>query len=209
MSHDADFPDGRSEELIPLVRKTFGDEMVIYADSNGSYSVKEAFRIGKIMEEYKFDFYEEPTPFDWYEETKMVADALNVPIAGGEQEASMHQFRWLIGNDALDIVQPDMFYFGGMIRSMKVANMAHALDKKCVPHISGSGLGYLYMMHFVSAIPNAGPYHEFKGFNTEIPYECKTSKLESEDGIVTVPSGPGIGLVIDTDYISKHELVKA
>ena len=86
MSHDADFPAGRSEELIPLVRKTFGDEMVIYADSNGSYSVNEAIRIGKIMEEYQFDFYEEPTPFDWYEETKKVADALEVPIAGGEQE---------------------------------------------------------------------------------------------------------------------------
>ena len=81
--------------------------------------------------------------------------------------------------------------------------------KKCVPHISGSGLGYLYMMHFVSAIPNAGPYHEFKGFNREIPVECATSSLESEDGIVTVPSGPGMGLVIDPEYIAKHEIVDA
>ena len=209
MSHDADYPAGRSEALIPLVRKTFGDDMVIYADSNGSYSVKEAIRIGKIMEEYKYDFYEEPTPFDWYEETKAVADALDVPIAGGEQEPSMHQFRWLIGNDALDIVQPDMFYFGGMIRSMKVAKMAHSVGKKCVPHISGSGLGYLYMMHFVSAIPNAGPYHEFKGFNTEIPYECSTSSLESEQGEVTVPTGAGLGLEIDPEYIAKHKLVNA
>jgi len=205
MSHDADYPPGRSEELIPLVRKTFGDKMVIYADSNGSYSEKEAIRIGKIIEEYKFDFYEEPVPFDWYEETKQVADALNVPIAGGEQEPSMHQFRWLIGNNALDIVQPDMFYFGGMIRSMKVALMAHALGKKCVPHISGSGLGYLYMMHFVSSIPNAGLYHEFKGFNTEIPVECSTSSLTSEDGVVTVPTGHGLGVDIDPDYIMKHK----
>jgi len=208
MSHDADDPAGRSEELIPLVRETFGDDMVIYADSNGSYSADEAIRIGKIMEEHNYDFYEEPTPFDWYEETKAVADALSVPIAGGEQEPSMRQFRWLIGNNALDIVQPDMFYFGGMIRSMKVAKMADAVGKKCVPHISGSGLGYLYMMHFVSAVPNAGPYHEFKGFNTEIPYECATSSLQSEEGAVTVPTGPGIGLEIDPDYIAKHEEVK-
>lgn len=207
MSHDADFPDGRSEELIPLVRKTFGDDMVIYADSNGSYSVKEAIRIGGIMEAYKFDFYEEPTPFDWYEETKEVAEALSVPIAGGEQEPSMHQFRWLIGNNALDIVQPDMFYFGGMIRSMKVAKMANSVGKQCVPHISGSGLGYLYMMHFVSSIPNAGPYHEFKGFNRSIPLECKTSSLESEDGVVTVPSGPGLGVDIDPEFIAKHEVL--
>jgi len=209
MSKDADDPPGRTEELIPLVRETFGDDMVIYADSNGSYSAKEAIRVGKIMEAYNFDFYEEPTPFDWYEETKQVADALNVPIAGGEQEPSMRQFRWLIANDALDIVQPDMFYFGGMIRSMKVARMAEAFDKSCVPHISGSGLGYLYMMHFVSAVPNAGPYHEFKGFNRDIPVECKTSSLESDEGIVTVPSGPGMGLDIDPDYIKKHTPVMA
>ncbi len=209
MSRDADYPPGRTEELIPLVRKTFGDDMVIYADSNGSYSTNEAIRIGKIIEAYNYDFYEEPVPFDWYEETKLVAEALNIPIAGGEQEPSMHQFRWLIANDALDIVQPDMFYFGGMVRSMKVARMAEAFDKMCVPHISGSGLGYLYMMHFVSAIPNAGPYHEFKGFNREIPAECKTSTLESEEGVVRVPSGPGMGLEIDPDYILKHTPVKA
>jgi len=208
MSKDRDYPPGRSEALIPMVRQTFGDEMVIYADSNGSYSAKEAIRIGKIMEVYKFDFYEEPVPFDWYDETREVADALSVPIAGGEQEPSMRNFRWLLAHDALDIVQPDMFYFGGMIRSMKVARMAAALGKQCVPHISGSGLGYLYMMHFVSAVKNAGPYHEFKGFNTEIPVECPTSSLTSEEGVVTVPTGPGLGLTIDPNYIEKHELVR-
>jgi len=207
MSNNVDYPAGRTEKLIPMVRKAFGDEMTIYADSNGSYDAKEAIRIGKLMEEYKFDFYEEPVPFDWYEETKQVNDALNIPIAGGEQEPSMHNFRWLIGNRALDIVQPDMFYFGGMIRSVKVARMAEAFGMPCVPHISGSGLGYLYMMHFVSAIPNAGPYHEFKGFNNEIPLECNTSSLESDGGVVTVPSGPGSGIEIDPDFIAKHELV--
>jgi L-alanine-DL-glutamate epimerase-like enolase superfamily enzyme len=208
MSNNADYPPGRTEKLIPLIRKTFGDEMTIYADSNGSYTPDEAIRIGRIMEEYRLDFYEEPVPFDWYEETRKVTGALSIPVAGGEQEPSMHNFRWLIGNHALDIVQPDMFYFGGMIRSMKVARMAEALNKPCVPHISGSGLGYLYMMHFVSAIPNAGPYHEFKGFNKEIPLECSTSSLTSEDGIVTVPSGPGLGVEIDPDFIRKHQVVK-
>lgn len=207
MSKNADYPAGRTEKLIPLVRKTFGDDMTIYADSNGSYDAAEAIRIGKLMEEYDYDFYEEPVPFDWYEETREVADALTVPIAGGEQEPSMRNFRWLIAHDALDIVQPDMFYFGGMVRSMKVAQMAHAVGKTCTPHISGSGLGYLYMMHFVSAIPNAGPYHEFKGFNKELPYECKTSSLSSEDGVVTVPSGPGLGLEIDPAYVGKHALM--
>jgi L-alanine-DL-glutamate epimerase-like enolase superfamily enzyme len=208
MSKNADFPTGRSEKLIPMVREAFGDEMTIYADSNGSYEAKEAIRIGKIMEEYKYDFYEEPVPFDWYEETKQVTDALSIPIAGGEQEPSMRNFRWLIGNRALDIVQPDMFYFGGMIRSMKVARMAEAFGIPCVPHISGSGLGYLYMMHFVSATPNAGPFHEFKGFNNKIPLECPTSDLQSINGIVTVPSGSGLGVEMDPEFIAKHKPVK-
>jgi L-alanine-DL-glutamate epimerase-like enolase superfamily enzyme len=205
MSKNADDPPGRSEKLIPLVRKTFGNDMVIYADSNGSYDAEEAIRIGRIMEDYGYDFYEEPVPFDWYEETREVAGALSIPVAGGEQEPSMRNFRWLIGNDALDVVQPDLFYFGGMVRSMKVARMAELMGKPCTPHISGSGLGYLYMMHFVSALPNAGPYHEFKGFNREIPLECPTAPLTSDNGIVKVPAGPGLGVEIDPGYIAMHQ----
>ena len=181
--------------------------MTIYADSNGSYSTEKAIEVGKLLEEYNIDFYEEPVPFDWYEETRQVADNLKIPIAGGEQEPSLHQFRWLIGNHALDIVQPDIFYFGGMIRSMKVALMANALGKVCIPHISGSGLGYLYMMHFVSVLPNAGPYHEFKGFNPNIPIQCETSNLTTNNGSIKVPTGPGSGIEIDPEYIAKHKSV--
>lgn len=207
MSRNLDYPPGRTEALIPLVRKTFGEEMVIYADSNGSYDVHEAVRIGKIMEEYRIDFFEEPVPFDWYEETKMVADQLDIPIAGGEQEPGMHQFEWLIKNDGLDIVQPDIFYFGGMIRSLRVAQMAEAKGKPCVPHISGSGLGYLYMLHFVSILANAGPYHEFKGFNKTIPFDCPTSSLQSNNGWIDVPTGPGSGIELDPDFVAMHKAV--
>ncbi len=206
MSH-VEYPAGRSEKLIPMVRKAFGDQMVCYADSNGSYDVEEGIKFGRLLEEYKFAFYEEPVPFDWYEETKAVTDVVSIPVAGGEQEASMHAFRWLIANDGLDIVQADLYYFGGFIRSMKVARMAHAMGKVHTPHISG-GLGYLYMIHFVSAIPNAGPYHEFKGLSQAVPFECKTSSLKTEDGVVTVPTGPGSGIEIDPAFIKKHTVVE-
>ncbi|MEX0987380.1 MAG: mandelate racemase/muconate lactonizing enzyme family protein, partial [Bacteroidales bacterium] len=207
MSRNRDYPPGRTEELIPLIREHFGNDMTIYADSNGSYDVPEAIRIGKILEKYQVDFYEEPVPFDWYEETRQVTEALEIPVAGGEQEPSLHNFRWLIANDGLDIVQPDIFYFGGMIRSLKVARMAEATGKPCIPHISGSGLGYLYMLHFVSILPNAGPYHEFKGFNPNIPLECSTSDLTVHDGKVTVPTGPGSGIELDQDFVAKHQPV--
>jgi L-alanine-DL-glutamate epimerase-like enolase superfamily enzyme len=209
MSH-TEYPAGRSEKLIPMVRKTFGDEMIISADSNGSYTAAQAIPIGKLMQEYKYAFYEEPVPFDWYEETKQVADALEIPIAGGEQEPSTHNFRWLVANGGLSIVQPDMFYFGGMVRCTQVARMANAFGKQCIPHISSSGLGYVYMMHFVSSIPNSGPYHEFKEFNNELPYHCATSTLRSDDGgMIQVPSGPGFGVEIDPDFLAKAVVVTA
>lgn len=201
-------PAGRTETIIPLVRKTFGDDMVLFADANGFYSVEEAIRVGKLLEEYRFEFFEEPVFFDWYEETRQVADSLSIAVAGGEQEYSLHGFRWLIANDAVQIVQPDTFYFGGMIRSMKVALMANAMGKKCTPHMSGGDLGFLYMMHFVSALPNALPYHEFKGFKTDTVFECKTSPLQSVKGLVKVPTGPGSGVDLDPDFIRKHQAVK-
>jgi L-alanine-DL-glutamate epimerase-like enolase superfamily enzyme len=201
-------PPGRTEEIIPLVRKTFGDQMVLYADSNGFYPVEEAIRVGKLLEEYDYKFFEEPVPFDWYEETKMVTDTLSIPVAGGEQEYSLHGFRWLVANKGLDIVQPDTNYFGGMIRSMKVALMANAFGKKCTPHMSGGDLGFLYMMHFVSALPNALHHHEFKGFRTGVEFECKTSPLRSENGLVKVPTGPGLGVDLDPDFVKKHQVVK-
>ena len=204
-----DRPRGRTEKLIALMRETFGPKMTIYADANGAYNVPEAIRIGRLLQEQQIDFYEEPVPFDWYEETRQVADALEIPIAGGEQEPSLRNFRWLIGKGALQICQPDLFYFGGMIRSLRVARMAQAAGLTCTPHISGTGLGYLYMLHFVSALPNAGPFHEFKGLSRDIPFACDSSSLKSEAGRITVPTGPGDGLVIAPDFLRKHKPVRA
>jgi L-alanine-DL-glutamate epimerase-like enolase superfamily enzyme len=202
-------PEGRTEAIIPLVRKTFGDHMALYADANGFYSVEEAIRVGKLLEEHRYGFFEEPVMFDWYEETRQVRQALALPIAGGEQEYSLHGFRWLIANDALAIVQPDTYYFGGMIRSMQVARMAAAFGKTCTPHMSGGGLGFLYMAHFVSALPNATPHHEFKGLRTDVPFECRTSPLKVVGGRIQVPTGPGSGVEIDPAWVGKHRVVTA
>jgi L-alanine-DL-glutamate epimerase-like enolase superfamily enzyme len=109
-----------------MAREKLGDDMVLMIDGNGSYSVKEAICIGKILEEYNYYWYEEPVPWDWYEEQKQVEQALTIPIAGGEEEFGMHTFRYLIGNEVFQILQPDVFYFGGMIRTMKVARMVQA-----------------------------------------------------------------------------------
>lgn len=205
--HYAGIP-GKSEKLIPMVREHYGSDFSLYADSNGYYDVEGAIKIGRLLEEYEFSYFEEPVLYWHFEDIKAVSDALTIPIANGEQDQSFYNFRWLIANDGLEIVQPDNYYFGGYIRSMKVALMADAFGKTCVPHMSGGGLGYLYDIHFVSAIPNAGPHHETHGLGTHVPFECPTSPLKVEDGKIKVPTGPGLGITIDPDFIKKHQIVK-
>ncbi len=200
---------GKSEKLIPMVRQHYGDDMSIYADSNGYYDVEGAIKIGKLLEENGYAYFEEPVMFDHFVDIKKVSDALTIPIANGEQDHSFTNFRWLIANDGIDVVQPDNYYFGGMIRSIKVARMAEAFGKAFIPHMSGGGLGYLYNIHIVSVCPNAGKHHEFKGLRTHVPFECPTSPLEVVDGKIKVPTGPGFGVQIDPEFIRKHELVTA
>jgi len=200
-------PPGRTEKIVPLVRKTFGPQMTLYADANGFYSVPEAIRVGKLLEEHKFAYFEEPVMFDHTDEIKQVADALHIPIANGEQDYNFYGFRWLLANDGLEIYQPDNYYFGGLIRGMKVARMAAAFGKTVVPHMSGGGLGFLYNIQFVSALPNAGVHHEFKSFKTNVRYEVKTSPMKVVAGKIQVPTGPGFGVDLDADWVKKHQPV--
>lgn len=198
----------RDLELIPLVRKTFGNDFTIYADANGSYNVDMALKIGRTMEEQRYGFFEEPAPFDHYEETKKIADDLEIKIAGGEEESSLRMFKWMIENDVVQIVQPDLLYFGGLIRSVKVARMAQAAGIDCTPHMSGNGLGYLYVLHFASFVPNSGRFQEFKGDDDKVPFVCNTSSLKAVNGKMTVPTGPGLGIDIDPEFISSSIEVK-
>lgn len=210
LASDIDNAPGRTEKLIRMAREKFGDDYTLMIDGNGSYSVQEAIRIGKILEEHSFYWYEEPVPWDWYEEQKIVEQALSIQMAGGEEEFGMHGFRYLIGNEVFQIIQPDIFYFGGMIRTMKVALMTEAAGLQISPHISGGGLGFLYMLHMVSVCPAAAEFHEFKMFETKdpngtiIPIESKGKPFESVDGKIHAPEGAGLGVTIDPDYIKTH-----
>jgi L-alanine-DL-glutamate epimerase-like enolase superfamily enzyme len=160
------------------------------------------------MEKYDYGFYEEPVRFDHLEETRQVADALSIPVAGGEQEFSLWRFRWTIHHRAVDVVQPDLHYFGGFVRCMKVARMAAEAAIPCTLHMGGTGLGYLDALHFMACIPNALAYQEYKG-PSGIPVNCETSSLQPKGGVVRVPSGPGFGYTIDPDFVGKAVPVRA
>jgi L-alanine-DL-glutamate epimerase-like enolase superfamily enzyme len=199
----------RDLAMIPLTRKTFGEKMTIYADANSSYDVPMALRIGRMMEEHKMRFFEEPVPFDYYDETREVTAKLNILIAGGEQESSLRRFRWMIENRCVDVVQPDLLYFGGLCRSVKVARMAEAAGMECTAHMSGGDFGYLYVAHFASVVPNAGPHQEFKDQDETLPVSCDTSSLKSVNGILKVPTGSGLGVTIDPAFVKGAKVVSA
>jgi len=197
----------RDLAMIPLTRKTFGDKFAIYADANGSYDVPMAIKIGRVMEEHKLGFFEEPVPFDYYDDTKAIADALKIPIALGEEEMSLRNFRRIIETGTAQVIQPDLLYFGGLIRSIKVARMAAAAGLDCTPHMSGGGLGFLYIAHFASVVPNVGAHQEYKGEDDNLPVHSDTSSLKSEKGMLTVPTGPGLGVTLGPDFLAKAKPV--
>ncbi len=200
MSRNADAMPGRTEKLIPLARKTLGDAIDIHADSNSSYDPPQAIKIGRMLEEIHAIFFEEPCPFDHLEDTKRVTDALQIPVAGGEQEFSQRRFRWMIHNRAVDIVQPDLQYYGGMIRSLRVARMAAAAKMPTTVHISG-GFGFVYMLHFASCVAAPGKYQEYKR-GVERYGGWFDPPLKVNDGSFIVPEGPGVGIKSIRDVLS-------
>jgi L-alanine-DL-glutamate epimerase-like enolase superfamily enzyme len=207
MSNDADSIPGRTEALIPLARKTLGDDIAIHADSNGSYNPPKAIEIGKRLEDINAVFYEEPCPFDRLEDTRRVADALRIPVAGGECESSQYRFRWMVANRGVDVVQPDLHYYGGFIRSTRVARMAATAGMTAAPHMSGGNLGLVEVVQFASFTPNAGAYMEYKG-GMEGSGKWFDPPLQLKDGKITIPSAPGIGLAIRPDDLKTARVIR-
>ena len=192
MSRNQDAMPGRTRTLIPLARKTLGDGIDIHADSNSSYDPAHAIEVGRMLEDIKAVYFEEPCPFDHLEDTKRVTDALTIPVSGGEQEFSQRRFRWMIHNRGVDIVQPDLQYYGGLIRSIRVANMAEVRGIPTTVHISG-GFGFIYMLHFASRTRSIGAYQEYKR-GIEKYRNWFSPGLEVENGAFVVPKGPGVGI---------------
>jgi L-alanine-DL-glutamate epimerase-like enolase superfamily enzyme len=205
MSRNKDAMPGRSENLIRLARKTLGDGVDLHGDANSSYDPQYAIPIGRVLEEVNAVYFEEPCPFDHLEDTKLVTDTLTIPVAIGEQEFSERRFRWTIANRAVDIVQPDLHYYGGLIRSARVANMAELAAMPTTVHISG-GFGFIYMLHFASRTQHIGRYQEYK-LNIEKYRDWFDPKLTVADGKMTVPKGPGVGIVSIPDVIKGARVI--
>ncbi len=202
MSRNADAYPGRTENLVKLARRTFGDDFILYMDSNGSYDVPKAIEVGRFLQEYKIAFYEEPVVWSDFEGTKAVADALDIPVAGGEQDCSIHTFEWYIKHQGLDIVQPDMFYNGGLLRALKVAAFANQHGVEIVPHSPKNDATGAANLQFAAIVPNLGPYQEFQAMPAS-PQKWYTPNMEVKNGMLKLPAGPGLGFQYDPAFINS------
>lgn len=194
---DADAAPGRTEAILPQIRQRLGPEVTLLADANSGYTPARAIQVGRLLEAYGYAHFEEPCPYPELEWTAQVAAALTIPVAGGEQDTDLAQFRRMLQMDAVDIVQPDICYVGGIERARRVAAMAAARGKPCTPHAANRSLVTVFTMHLLAALPNAGPFLEFSIEPAPWVEALFEPALRAEEGAVAFPDhGPGWGVTI-------------
>ncbi|HET7409557.1 MAG TPA: mandelate racemase/muconate lactonizing enzyme family protein [Paracoccaceae bacterium] len=198
---------GRTEEIIPTMRRELGPDVDLLADANSCFNPDRAIEVGRIMEDHGLCHYEEPCPYWELEQTKEVADALSIDVTGGEQDCDLGVWRRMIEMRAVDIVQPDICYLGGICRTLRVARMAGEAGLPVTPHSANLSLVTLFTMHLLRAIPNAGRYLEFsiegpdyypwqEGLFVISPYEVTA-------GHVAVTDAPGWGAEIAPEWLAR------
>ena len=206
---DIDEWPGRTEAIVPEVRKGLGDDVALLVDANSGFSPARAIEVGKMLEQYGVEHFEEPCPYWELEQTRTVTQALSLDVTGGEQDCEIPTWRRMIGMRAVDIVQPDVCYLGGMVRTMEVARMAAAVGMPCTPHCANLSMVTLFTMHLLRTIENAGKYLEFSIEGPEYyPWQdglFVESPFSVEDGHVEVTDKPGWGVDIDPIWLESSE----
>ena len=206
--HDIDEWPGRSEDIVRIMRQTLGDEVTLMVDANSGYSPKKAIEIGHMLMDYGVSHFEEPCPYWELEWTREVSAALDIDVSGGEQDNNMIVWRQMIDSHAVDIVQPDICYMGGVTRSLQVAEMAKQAGIPCTLHSANLSLVTLFSLHFMAAIENAGKYVEFSIEGPDYyPWQQDifTPEFEIDQGQLRLSDKPGWGIEINPEWMSLSE----
>jgi L-alanine-DL-glutamate epimerase-like enolase superfamily enzyme len=207
--HDQDEWPGRSEAVVSKVRKAIGDDVALLVDANSCYTPKRAIEVGRMLEQHGVCHFEEPCPYWEIQWTADVTRALDLDVTGGEQDNSLALWRHIIAERAVDIVQPDVCYLGGLTRTLRVADLAKAAGLPCVPHSANLSMVTVFSLHLMGAIENAGPYVEFSIEPTSSYYPWQAGlfspELEARDGKIQIPDGPGWGVEINRSWLDSAE----
>lgn len=205
MSRNADETPRRTERIVPHLRKALGDDVTMYVDANGSYDVEKGIEVGRLCEAHGVAIYEEPCPFDEYEDTRRVSESLQLIVAGGEQDTSLARFAAIARTRTLDLVQPDLMYNGGLLRALEVARYAeeHGLVG-IAPHNPKTGAGQAHVLQFAACVPNLHGFQEYH-VNPPKPEPWASEKFEVRNGKLRLPAGPGLGVTFDPEMLARAE----
>jgi L-alanine-DL-glutamate epimerase-like enolase superfamily enzyme len=198
---------GRTEAVVPFVSRALGDGVAKLVDGNSCYSPKRAIEVGKMLEQEGISHFEEPCPYWEFEQTAEVTRALSIDVAGGEQDCEFTAWDAMIEKRAVDILQPDVMYIGGMLRTLEVCKRGEKAGFKITPHAANLSLVTMCTMHLLRAIPNAGKYLELSiegldyypwqdGLFLGEPYKIVDGKAEVTDA-------PGWGVEVNPKWLDK------
>ncbi|SEP73130.1 mandelate racemase/muconate lactonizing enzyme family protein [Microlunatus flavus] len=205
MGRDTDAAPGRTAAIIPLMRRELGDDFALSADANGGYTAAEAIRVGRRLEEHGYFHFEEPCPFPDLDATAAVAHALDIPVSGGEQDTVLPQFVRMVTTRAVDIVQPDIGYLGGVSRARKVAVLAEAAGIPCTPHCANASLLRVFTLHLALAMPACFQPQEWSIEDEPWARGVCSTMPQVVDGEVAAPLEPGWGIELEPAFLAAAE----
>ena len=198
---DEDARPGRSRELVREVRAALGDGVEILVDGNSGFSAPRAIQLGRELERHNVFHFEEPCPYWDLDSTAKVAKALDLPVAGGEQDWELTRFKEMLEKEAVDIVQPDVIKAGGFLACKKIAHLAEAFGVVCTPHQT-QPLGTVANLHLAASTPNCRYSQEYNIERHPLMDTLFTEPvLEVKEGHLTVPEGPGLGVEINEEAL--------
>ena len=198
---------------IAAVREALGDDVQLAVDANHCFTVPAAIKLGREMEKLDLLWFEEPISPEDHAGYVEVSRALDLAVAGGENDFTRWGFRDVIATKAMDIVQPDVCAAGGISECRKIAAMASAHGVECVPHAWGSAVGLAATVQFLAALPDTPP--AFRPMPPMLEFEQTPNPLRDHlalepivqvKGIVRVPDGPGLGIEVDRAVLEKYRV---
>ena len=195
---------------VRAVRQAIGDDIELMVDANHGYSLAEALRFARQIEELNISFFEEPVSPEDYAGYSELRGRTIIPIAGGECEYLLAGFRHLLSNRCVDIAQPDICAAGGLTETKRIAARAAAFQTNLIPHSWGTGIAFAAGLHLVSTLdPIPGrlrmpePLLEMDRSENALRDNLTTPRFQAVDGRVAVPSAPGLGIEIDEEYLAQ------
>lgn len=200
-------------ELVEAIRDAVGPNVKLMVDANCGYDVATAIRVGKNLEQYNLDWFEEPIMPDDLEGYRKIAAKVDIPIAAGEAEFTRYGFRDLIEKGGISIVQPNVSRAGGFTECKKIQALASAHHLKYAPHTGSTSIVCLAAsMQLAANLPNFLIYEYMRSdWNSNqinpLRHELATEPFEFfESGYLKVPNKHGIGMELNEDIIEKYRV---